>query len=1593
MATGANVQSGVNVTASALFRSVWKGSDGLVGAQGRFRVDQYIQRLSTQSWRNLGTLLVQLLRPLEKEAETCWSLNRCLIALAVTVRYMQTATTASLVAASDRQPPVLSVNAEFVTKLFSAMVRCAVLKGEGDLSTAATTAAANEVIRTISVVLTATSADTGSSGGSAARFASNAVLDGLLGSMTTSADNDTELGQPSAKRRRTSDSPSATFSTLQLLAQALEQKTVVSAHKYAIRILRTQPDTICRLLSSSTSPTGKIARWRLLLVCALADRCLDALDQHRGTSGEAESVVTDGVFACLRDMIPLVAVPPSDDKVQAVPRTRLLATLAKLCLELAALFRKHVADGTIYVFCAAKRHRCYQWAVLCRLSTWATIRNYTGDKSLVEPAAEGGSVCWMHIACAVVTDFESSIWLLLLAESLNYVVLEYPNPSRPLESSQSTSVAKPLFTQTDESQVKVFTAVAMVLGRVGRFTDALLVNPNLASQALLPGVVRACARILRLVSPTGASLGLFRPLLEGKRQQPSIADVVSGSVDSLNGYVFGFEIPLSSLSASAANAPNPPLSQPREDVAPTLLAEQAREAAEELTHEATIANVFAALNSVANAIIIEVEGKPRIGGSTFMTFRTILRWINVYASSARDNVNKQTHLLERDHRDKIRIIGDKARLHKSATDWSRLQSISAARYIGLDVVTSDRDDREEVTTYRPVVVQALRILVALSLQSLLGNEHSQPVLLEQTLTWDSEDKTSSSKGGDSKPHPALLLCRALKQLLTGDDEEFSGVSFLALQILSSILGVRPYLVARDVAELYLPHLHVREHSPRSTELLMHLAVQSGLARLMLEPAIVARFTRHVRDGSMLGSSTMLRAMQMWLDVTGNIVRHSLFRSHLSMFAMSTAVSLATVAGSADGRASLDFSTWWSLALAASTRCLIDVATMEGEVDSRKTRLACIMPSHLLSWQAHIQASDIPATRLLDLRRYSASSSGISSNTGRAESIRQLLAWLVSFPQPAATHVSVLYPVYFLSCKLWLDVNVFDRPSCEQQLALQVCRDIWGISSDALLFLSRLVTQPSLRRVFAKLGLVDDFASNVLTKLISRQSYPDLVSRCLRDRVKIDYALSDHEQPLSDDISDLITIPLVESTNDDKFELEYESDLDQYSPTPLTSSAIDLVGRLLSDISHSRKGGISQPKRPATEYYSESMLGQLWSQFTKRLLRLPTTIAFSIAAPGDTGQQPKVAKSPTDRRGELSEWLEDSDGVLFDICAPLLAVREGLAYPSTMLSTLASAISASDIVFTIREAAQQGVSLRTCITATLLLPELYSTAEPLRNDVDSIGFILLEPLVRGLVGSDEEYSQRCLVALLFMVWRQRRRISEQVAMCASQLKSNVVAMKDDLASCEPYLDTVAVGGADPVENDEANDLVLLSGSDGLLENNQAVASSVTLLVRHSPVLKAMLAGDFVEAQLPAPGIARRISLQCDHATLAGMLDIFHRCLRTLCASSSRKTMSGAAEELRTELERDFSHDTLTAIFELASYYGLRPVVVFLAWRFAASFSATKTLTFSTATLDRLTLLHSDNLSGYQDSDEFLQAIRRGLAAVLLLSLDQVDPVSV
>ncbi|KAJ2890119.1 hypothetical protein IWW38_004308 [Coemansia aciculifera] len=499
-------------------------------------------------------------------------------------------------------------------------------------------------------------------------------------------------------------------------------------------------------------------------------------------------------------------------------------------------------------------------------------------------------------------------------------------------------------------------------------------------------------------------------------------------------------------------------------------------------------------------------------------------------------------------------------------------------------------------------------------------------------------------------------------------------------------------------------------------------------------------------------------------------------------------------------------------------------------------------------------------------------------------------------------------------------------------------------------------------------------------------------------------MDEQHQQISADSSDLITIPLIESTND-KFELEYRSDsggLNSPSTSQLQQppfSASDLVGKLLDDISHSQKAGNGhgsshQLARSAAEYYSEPVLGQLWHAFIDRLLRLPTVIAFgriATAADGTTEQRPE----PADRRGELSEWLEDGDHVLFDLCKPLLAVREVLANPSTMWSALNSAVPASDILFTIREAAaaQQGVSQSMCISAAFLLSELVSCAatdsEPLTTDVRAVGEMLLRPLICGLANSSSDDSrQRCQVALLFMAWRQRRHISAQVARCTVQLKGDVVAMRDDFADITEQV------------TDKRNDMVLLSGCDGLLDDKKqtAVAASATLLARHSQVLEAMLAGHFAEAQAPS-GVVRQVSLQCDHEALTGMLDVFHRCIMTFsCASSpSRKTIASALEGLRAELEHDYDKDELAVILELAAFYGLRPAVTLLTWILAAGFNALKMPSaYSSSTLDRLALLHRDDLCGYHSpssgdsSSSSLLAIKRVLAAILLLRLDKIDP---
>ncbi|KAJ2746834.1 hypothetical protein GGI20_001065 [Coemansia sp. BCRC 34301] len=1132
----------------------------------------------------------------------------------------------------------LAISSKFVTNLFAVMVEKAADCGGS---------VAAEVLHTVAVGVS----DVG-------RFARNAVADGIVGSAAVEVTGDT------AKRRKTGGRGPEPM--LRLVTRALEQKTSASLHKYAIRILRSPALGLRRLLQPADT-----AHWGLRLLSALADRGSDIL--HGG-----DESVANGVFAALRDVIPLVALEDGG-----------LAGVDRLCADLAGVFEPRLADGTVYAFCSAKRHRCYQWAVFWRLSTWAAR------------GSPGSDMGWTHISHAVGADAEPSIWLLLIAEPLWHVAGEYP-----------AADMRALAGLSSECQQRAFVAVAQVIGRIA---DALPASSD-ALWVLLPGVVGACGRLLRLVGPAAASLG----------------DCASDG---------------------------------------------------EKHHAKTIAGVFSGLSSLARAIAEQAPAPAALA----LAFRTALRWITVYASCARDG--------------------------GAASDWARLQSVTTA-------------DAE----CRAGVVQSLRMLVGLSLWSLLDAADAESELRRLSRDWGTREPVG--------------LCQALQRL-----EEFQSLSLCALQGVASVLGVRtrgaaprpcgrgPRSAARSATR----------SATRSAEALMHLAVQSGLARVLAEPPVVVRFVRRVGDGSMLRDSAALRGLQMWAEMVGVVARHTLFRSYLGP----------------------GFSAWWALALAASTRCLAD-AVEEGK-SAEMVRLACVLPAHLLSWQAHLPASDIPPATQRDSQR--------------TESTRQLHAWLSSFPQPPSGP-SIVSPVYFLACKLWLDKSLFGHP----QVMGTIARDVHGIATNALRFLKRLVVLPMLRHVFCCLGLVDDFASRVLVHALSAQGLPAFVSQCLGHRARPPGPGS--ETPPQ--TSDLITIPLIEFTND-KNEVEYRS---EYEESP--GSAGDLVDRLLDDFSHSRSPH-SRPQPMPDRCSEEEVLGQLWHEYIDGLLGLPESLVF-----------PRT-KDHAD------------SALVFALCEPLLSVRESLAQPNALWRALS---------LTPPNVMRMGVR-----AAAFLLPDLNTT---LHCDVDEITVVVRELVV----GTDRKPST---VALHFMAWRQYHCISRQVSKCATQLKNNL-----------PAVDTTSR---------KLSDLVRLRGYNPRGTDDLPVSGM--LLSMHSPVFSAMLTGFFAEAR---GGV---VSLDCDHDALSGMVDIFRRYVH---ACSHTIDM----ERLCADLVCDYDYDELAVILDLAVFYALRPVVALLAWRFASGFNEHGQL--ADETVDRLALLYVGGLGGYQGS---LMPIRRTLAAVLWLRLDQID----
>ncbi|KAJ1931333.1 hypothetical protein GGF37_007429, partial [Kickxella alabastrina] len=303
----------------------------------------------------------------------------------------------------------------------------------------------------------------------------------------------------------------------------------------------------------------------------------------------------------------------------------------------------------------------------------------------------------------------------------------------------------------------------------------------------------------------------------------------------------------------------------------------------------------------------------------------------------------------------------------------------------------------------------------------------------------------------------------------------------------------------------------------------------GLGRLLLEPAFIVRCVQGTRDGRLLQSPLMICTVQIWLDMIGNIVRHSLFRVYLGFPANSKGRATFVDALAP----SLGFMTWWGLALSAGVRCLLDVLRSvqgSGTGNSSQTRLAYILPSHLMSWHMYLPTTDSSIKNLGGFQQDATPApaaeaaltpSGCVEKEPTKSDIGQLYAWLLSFPHLEKSH-SVVYIVYYLAAKLWLDVPAL-RASELSETTLRISRDVWGLGSDSIQLFVRLIHNPALWQVFVGLGLVSDFA-DVIKRLFLRQDLPNF----LDDLVF---------QSPDDQHANLITFPLID--HDDEYGIKHK----------------------------------------------------------------------------------------------------------------------------------------------------------------------------------------------------------------------------------------------------------------------------------------------------------------------------------------------------------------------------------------------------------------------------------------------------------------------
>ncbi|KAJ1783569.1 hypothetical protein LPJ59_006552, partial [Coemansia sp. RSA 2399] len=450
---------------------------------------------------------------------------------------------------------------------------------------------------------------------------------------------------------------------------------------------------------------------------------------------------TGDLFACIRDIVPLVGSADSAQEDGTSVELLLFEPVGRLMeLLVKRVFRPLLADsGALYRECARLRVRCYQWAALCRMTTWLALAQPTGTAAAA--VAEGAHVCWLQIVLgpprAEVDDSMRSVWLLLLSESLAHTACLYPQQQ---QQQQKQPKQNALFLQTEESQIRVFTAVASLLAVLP--LELKRIAGEESPLALLYSCVASCERLLVLVRPRAASMGLF--WLHGTASRAKEAGIEEEEEEEEKEEATSFDFGKTTPAKYIFSA-----QQSEESIDRSAADDIVRIVGEEAVHEERIVGVFAGLDAAVQAMSAEDGGRLAV-----LCVRTSLLWIRMFASGARDNVGWQTRVLE-----SLRSA------HKPATDWARLQRIPVASN------RQARSDGKPISTFRPMVARVLRFLMALAAWPFLKADSgdAQGLLLLQ-----------------SEEHMSVIERLATLVPL----RDLNALSFSALQILASVAGVR-----------------------------------------------------------------------------------------------------------------------------------------------------------------------------------------------------------------------------------------------------------------------------------------------------------------------------------------------------------------------------------------------------------------------------------------------------------------------------------------------------------------------------------------------------------------------------------------------------------------------------------------------------------------------------------------------------------------------------------------------------------------------------------------------------------------------------------